>query len=206
MSLSTHLLTLFSFRDVIRIDPAGPKTRLSCPHERWHFPSRSGWALLAGFSPGRSLPDARAVDPARLLHQRVDISLGLLLQRPLRANILLKSPLSSLLLPALMTMMLSWPIIIVTSLSNKTVVPLTLAIGMGLHWPAIGWLYGSRTCLLHAPVRAVLVTTCWFCLPDERFTVLPLVVAVVYVVSVWGLRREVNLARQRTGYLDVESI
>ena len=137
------------------------------------------WNLLAFFTSGLIFP------------------VGLLLQRPMKANILLKSPLSGLLLPAIMTMLLSWPIIIATSLADKTVVPLTLAIGMSLHWPTIGWLYGSRTCLLHAPVRAALVSICWFSLPEARYTVLPFVVAGVYLASVWGLKREVALARQR---------
>ncbi len=89
-------------------------------------------------------------------------------------------------------------IIIATSLTNKTAVALDLAIGMSLHWPTIGWLYGSRTSLLHAPVRAALVSICWFSLPDSPYTVLPFMVAGVYLVSVWGLKREVALARQRT--------
>ena len=36
--------------------------------------------------------------------------------------------------------------------------PLTLAIGMTLHWPIIGWAYASRVCYAHAIARIAVVT------------------------------------------------
>lgn len=121
--------------------------------------------------------------------------LGLLLRKPLRADILAKSPLASAIGPALLSMMLSWPIIIVTSAVNPSLAPLTLAVGMGLHWPVIGWLFGSRVCMIHAISRVLLVTALWYLFPNDRFTLIPLMVAFLYGLTIAALRREVNKAR-----------
>lgn len=136
------------------------------------------WVLLAFFTSGLIFP------------------LGLLLQKPLRANLLVKTPLSGMIAPALMAMLLSWPVTIAASGVNRSLAPLALAIGMSLHWPMIGWLFKSRVCLLHAVVRAVVVSGIWYTFPADRFTVLPLAVAVIYGLTVWGLKWEVAKARQ----------
>lgn len=122
--------------------------------------------------------------------------LSLLLRKPLRADILAKSPLASVIGPALLSMMLSWPIIIVTSGIDKALAPLTLAIGMSLHWPVIGWLFGSRVCGIHAICRAVLVTFLWYVFPNDRFTLIPFAVATLYGLTIAGLKLEVSKARQ----------
>lgn len=56
--------------------------------------------------------------------------LGLALQKPLRSNILIQSPLAGLIGPALVSMMLSWPVTIAASGSDKALAPLALAVGM----------------------------------------------------------------------------
>ena len=122
--------------------------------------------------------------------------LGLALQKPLKANLLVKSPLSGLMGPALAAMMLSWPVTIAASGVDKSLAPLALAIGMSVHWPVIGWLFGSRVCLLHALSRAILATGIWYLFPSDRFTLIPLVVALLYGLTTWGLHREVSRARR----------
>ncbi|WP_144051765.1 DUF7010 family protein [Fibrisoma limi] len=129
--------------------------------------------------------------------------LGLALQKPLRANILIKSPLSGLIGPALTTMMLSWPVTIAASGVDKALVPLTLAVGMSLHWPIIGWLFGSRVCIIHAISRAALTTGIWYLFPSDRFTLIPLAVGLLYGLTVWGIRYEVRKAEQNLESIEV---
>ncbi|WP_080053751.1 DUF7010 family protein [Spirosoma aerolatum] len=123
--------------------------------------------------------------------------LGLALQKPFKANLMVKNPLAGLIPYALFSMMLSWGIIIPASSIDKSLVPLCLAIGMSIHWPIIGWLYDSKACQLHALLRTIVVVACWYTLPGLRFTLLPLLVSVLYVLTVIGLTIEVTQARKQ---------
>ena len=125
--------------------------------------------------------------------------LGLMLNRPLKANLSAKSPFTSLAMPAIASMFLSWPMIIAAFLTDLSLVPLFLAIGMALHWPAIGWMYGSEVCMFHALVRVVLVSILWYFVPDLRFILIPLVVCGLYLITIIGMRREVNEAKLLLG-------
>jgi hypothetical protein len=121
--------------------------------------------------------------------------LGLLLSKPLKANLMVPSPLGSLFFPAFMSMFLSYPVSMTAAYYNVSIAPLAFSIGMSLHWPVIGWMYGSRICYVHALARVILVTACWFVFPDHRFTLIPFVVAVIYLITVVGLSNEVATAK-----------
>lgn len=92
------------------------------------------------------------------------------------------------LLPAFVSMLLFWPMIVAAVQVDAQLIPLILAIGMSLHWPVIGWSYG-RTGLFsaHAIVRAVAVLAIWLYLPEARFTLLPFAVAGIYLVTVLAI-------------------
>lgn len=99
-----------------------------------------------------------------------------------------RTAVGDVLLPAFISMLLFWPMVIAAMQVDPQLVPLMLAIGMSLHWPVIGWSYG-RTGLYsaHSIVRAVAVLLIWLWLPEARFTLLPLAVAVVYIVTVLAI-------------------
>lgn len=96
-----------------------------------------------------------------------------------------KTATGDVLLPAFISMLLFWPMIVAAMQVAPQLVPLILAIGMSLHWPVIGWSYG-RTGLYsaHSIVRALVCLAVWLWMPEARFTVLPLAVAVVYLLTV----------------------
>jgi hypothetical protein len=96
-----------------------------------------------------------------------------------------KNALGGVIFPAFAGMLLFWPIAIASWWTEVSLVSLILAIGMSLHWPIIGWSYG-RTALFtaHAVVRAVVVFLIWWWLPEARFTLLPLAVAAIYLLTV----------------------
>jgi hypothetical protein len=121
--------------------------------------------------------------------------LGLILSKPMKSNLMVSSPLSSLFFPALTSMFLSYPVSMIAALTNIAIAPLAFAIGMSLHWPVIGWVYGTKVCLYHAVVRVVLVTACWLEFPESRFVLIPFLVAAIYLVTVIGLHREVLRAK-----------
>lgn len=132
------------------------------------------WAFAAAFGSGLIFP------------------LGVLLQGPLRSPFMKsKSPLSGVTFAAITAINLLWPIHILLIGGFPEAAPLTLAIGMSLHWPIIGWSYHSRTCLIHALVRVAAVTVIWYGFPDLRLTGIPFVVAALYLFAAAGLKWEV---------------
>lgn len=117
--------------------------------------------------------------------------LGILLQGPFRSPFMrAKSPLSGVTMAAIVAINLLWPVHFAVIPAMPEAAPLTLAIGMTLHWPIIGWSYASRVCMAHAVARTVAVAAIWFALPEARFTVLPAAVAILYVLAAAGLAWE----------------
>lgn len=92
------------------------------------------------------------------------------------------------LLPAFISMLLFWPMIVAAIGTAPQLVPLILVIGMSLHWPVIGWSYGRAALYsAHSIVRAVAVLLIWLWMPEARLTLLPLAVAGVYLVTVLAI-------------------
>ena len=107
-----------------------------------------------------------------------------------------KTAVSDVLLPTFVSMLLFWPMLGAAIWTEPQLAPLILAIGMSLHWPVIGWSYG-RTALYtaHALVRAALAFAIWTWMPEARFTLLPLSVAVVYLATVAAILVDVRRGR-----------
>ncbi len=103
------------------------------------------------------------------------------------------------LVPAMIGMLLFWPMLAVTAQSaNPDAVLVILAIGMSLHWPVIGWSYG-RTALFtgHSILRAIAVLAVWAFLPSQRFLAIPLAVAIVYALTVIAIVVDSGLMAQK---------
>jgi hypothetical protein len=124
--------------------------------------------------------------------------LALLLQRPTRSNITVKeSPVAGAGMVGFVNVAVGWAITIPAFHTNPQLVPLTLGIGMSLHFVSIGWSYGSRVLMFHPLVRALVLVVLWYGLPAHRFTLMPLAVALIYLVTIALLRRELSSFRQR---------
>ncbi len=96
---------------------------------------------------------------------------------------------TSVLVPAFISMLLFWPMVVVAVAEGSADIALViLAIGLSIHWPVIGWSYG-RTAIFcaHSIIRAVLVLALYFLFPEQRFLFIPLAVAFVYAVTVLAL-------------------
>lgn len=141
-----------------------------------YFLSPKAWGLAACFGSGLIFP------------------LGLLLSKPFASNLLIKDPLSTLALRAVLAINLLWPLHLAVYFADPQLLPLSLAIGMGLHWPIVGWMYGSTACFRHAFIRVGAVSAVWFLYPAGRFTVLPFVLAAAYLITVLQLRQELIAA------------
>lgn len=123
--------------------------------------------------------------------------LGLLLSKPLKANAMAKSELSSVLLPALISMLTFWPLAFAGAKGNPSFIPLAVGVGMGLHWPVIGWMYGGKSFMAHFIARTIGCTVLWYTLPDDRFTIIPFYIAAVYFITILGIKWEVEQAKKQ---------
>jgi hypothetical protein len=65
----------------------------------------------------------------------LNFPLGILLAKPLKSDVLAKSEISSVLFPALISMLMFWPLAIAGGMLDVSFVPLAIGVGMGLHWP-----------------------------------------------------------------------
>jgi hypothetical protein len=112
--------------------------------------------------------------------------LALLFARIARVNFMQdKTAVGSVFFPAFVSMFLFWPMAIAAFWTEVDLAPLILAIGMSIHWPVIGWSYG-RTAIYtgHALARAIAVFAVWIAWPQDRYTMIPLVVAAAYLITV----------------------
>jgi hypothetical protein len=135
------------------------------------------WFFVSAFSSGLIFP------------------LGLLLSKPLKSDILkTASPLNGIIGPALIAMAMFWPLAIAGAASNVSFITLALAIGMGIHWPVIGWMYGRKVYLLHGIIRTVGTTMLWYIFPDQRFVLIPVFVSLAYLITIFGIKRELAAA------------
>lgn len=140
------------------------------------------WGLLAAMLSGAIFPVA------------------VLLQWPLRSRFMkAKSPVSGAGWAAIIAINFLWPVHVVIISIVPEAAPLSLAIGMTLHWPVIGWMYASKVCYLHAVARLAVVTLLWYGFPELRLTGLPLAVAALYLLAAWGLALESGWARRWLG-------
>jgi hypothetical protein len=143
------------------------------------YVSERAWCLIAFITSGLIFP------------------LALLLQKPTGSNIMVKnSPIAEAGLAGFINMAVGWAVTIAAFSTNPTLVPLTLAIGMSLHFSTIGWSFGVRSLMVHPLLRAAVVTALWYAYPQYRFTAIPLAVAFVYLATIPFLLREVAAAHK----------
>jgi hypothetical protein len=79
---------------------------------------------------------------------------------------------------------MTFPIIIAVFIYLPQALLLVIAISYCLDFYVLTWAFGSRLFGLHAALRTLVVTVIWFALPQWRASVLPLVVAMAYFVTV----------------------
>ena len=118
--------------------------------------------------------------------------LALLLARPLGEDLLgARDPLSGLMGRAVLMVNLLWPVHLTVLAVAPEVLPLTLAIGLGLHWVVFGWVAGHGVGLVHALVRTAVVTAAWWTFPDARATAVSIAASGIRVSVACAMPAEV---------------
>ena len=86
--------------------------------------------------------------------------------------------------PALVAMMLCWPLALATLTHAPLLLPLVLATALSLHWPVLGWSMARPVLFSAHAVAVVLIAfATWLLVPQGSFTLLPLVVALAHVIT-----------------------
>lgn len=92
---------------------------------------------------------------------------------------------------------LLWALHLSLLLRDFELFPLSLGIGLGLHWIISSWIKGHSVGLVHAVLRTTMVTALWWLIPDNRITAAAVGVVVAYLYSIVVMSRQpVGTARQ----------
>lgn len=104
------------------------------------------------------------------------------------------SPLAGLMGRSVLMVNLLWAAHLTLFALEPAFVPLTLAIGLGLHWVVFGWVIGHPMGLVHAVLRTALVTAAWWAFPEARIGAVGAAVVVAYAYSIVVLARRPRAA------------
>jgi hypothetical protein len=67
---------------------------------------------------------------------------------------------------------------------DYTSLPLSVGILSGLMWLPFSWIIGHWIGTFHTLARTALVTASWYLLPDFRFVAIPVVIVVIYAITI----------------------
>lgn len=84
---------------------------------------------------------------------------------------------------------LNWAIVVPFWMVDHTSLPLGVGVLAGLMWIPFSWMLQHWVGMFHAITRTVLIAAAWFAFPRHRFTVIPAIIVVIYVVSIAVLAR-----------------
>ena len=83
--------------------------------------------------------------------------------------------------------MLVFSIAIPFGMTDLSAVPLCVGILTGLMWLPFSLLIGHWVGYFHAIARTVLLVAAWYLFPAHRFVILPAVIVLIYVISIFAL-------------------
>lgn len=68
--------------------------------------------------------------------------------------------------------------------ADYTSIPLSVGILTGLMWVPLSWALQHWVGIFHGVVRTVLIVAAWYAFPAHRFVVIPMVIVVMYLISI----------------------
>jgi hypothetical protein len=143
----------------------------------------------AGVS-GAMLPDAESAAIALFLCMPAILPLALLIGRLIGEDVFgakERNELDNLFMLGLLMSNLVWGIAIPFWMIEPSSLPLSLGILAGLMWVPLSWILQHWVGIFHAVSRTVLVSAAWLVFPGQRFTLIPAIVVVIYLISIAAL-------------------
>ncbi len=78
---------------------------------------------------------------------------------------------------------LLWALHLSLAVVAPSLAPLSVAIGLGIHWIIFGWIIQSPLGVVHAILRTLLCTVAWHAFPANRISAVALVVVGCYAMT-----------------------
>lgn len=146
------------------------------------------WSAAGLF--GAILPDAESAAIAMFLCMPAVFPLAFFVGRVIGEDVFGakgQNELDQLFMLGLLMSNLVWGIAIPFWMTEPSSLPLSVGILAGLMWVPMSWILQHWVGPFHAVARTVLVVAVWFLFPGQRFTLIPAVVVVVYLISIAAL-------------------
>lgn len=107
----------------------------------------------------------------------------------IRKEVLLssKNPFAKLMGMCVLMVNLLWGVHIPLVLNAAEFVPLSLGIGLGLHWIVYSWIIQHPLGVIHAVLRTVLVVAAWYIFPEARIFAVSFAIVIVYCLTVYQM-------------------
>jgi hypothetical protein len=97
------------------------------------------------------------------------------------------NPLAKLIGRSILMVNLLWAVHIPLFLYAPQFIPLSLGIGLGLHWIVYSWIVQHSIGTTHAVLRTLLVLGCWMIFPEHRLLTVGLAIVFAYGFSIWRM-------------------
>ena len=66
-------------------------------------------------------------------------------------------------------------------------VPLSLGVGLGLHWVVYSWIVKHPVGLIHAVLRSILIVAAWYLFPNSSILAISCVIVLTYLISIYQM-------------------
>lgn len=105
------------------------------------------------------------------------------------------NPFSKLMGLCVLMVNLLWAVHIPLLFKAPELVPLTLGIGLGLHWIVYSWIVSHPVGIVHAVLRTLLILLAWYLFPEQGIAAISAAVVLVYIISIYQmLTRPISLS------------
>jgi hypothetical protein len=103
------------------------------------------------------------------------------------------NPLAKLMGLCILMVNLLWAVHIPLLLNAPEFVPLSLGVGLGLHWVVYSWIVKHPLGLIHAILRSLLIVLAWYLFPNDRLLAISSVIVLAYLTTIFQmLTREIQ--------------
>ncbi|RJY13309.1 hypothetical protein D5R81_11380 [Parashewanella spongiae] len=103
------------------------------------------------------------------------------------------NPLAKLMGLCILMVNLLWALHLPLLFSAPEFVPMSIGIGLGLHWVVYSWIVNHPVGIIHAVLRSILIFIAWYLFPNNSLLATSCVVVFVYLISLYQmLNREIK--------------
>ena len=113
--------------------------------------------------------------------------LGILIGRLRGENVVGKTELNRLMTLNVVMASLTWGIAIPFYNVDPSSLPLSLGILAGSMWVPLSWIIQHWIGVFHGVARTVLIVISWYAFPTQRFVIIPAVIVLIYLFSIYVL-------------------